>query len=758
MTRSFGWTAFVAAALAVGCMGGDPVGVSLQEMRIPGDWVPPEAVFAAANGQYVEVVEPPSIAPLGYCPEPGTFTTCVHPACTAAHPGTTEIANYIFGRWSFARNSGTYSCRRNSGNTSHLSVHAIGRAIDIGIATIDGDADNTRGDEIANWLIANAEHIGVQRVIWDGMYWTGSRRNDHFREMCDTRAECGGRTPPDHHVNHIHLEVSVAAGRRETAFFRSGPPARSCPVVCYGTAAVAEDCSYVDCAASGEVCMSDPVRCEPGPPPEPELAVHQPDAPLPTVVPRGLVSRLALIEPVRLFDTRMESPLTPAAPRTLSTIDAIEPGTTAIWMNVAAIPRMDPGFIVVHPSGPAPMISTVNFAPPRVRANGVAVPINAGGVTFTPSTEVDAVADLNAAFSPTAGLGLRTGGPRRVFDSRSLDAIVRDGTPLAIDLGAPPGAVGVIASLAVVQNRDAAGFLTAFACGEDMPETSMVNFAANTVTANTIVSGVGRGPAGEALLCIQPSTPVHVVVDVTGVLVPDGELSYQPLAGTRLLDTRSPDGLYVGRLGRGQTIELPIAAIPGMPDDVRAVTVNLTTISPGERGHVVAYPCDLPGVPETSNLNFDSDNPAAAIAVSRLSADGRLCLYSIARTFLVVDLLGAWVPTPDAPEPTDVGGPTFLPEDPEAGRGFDAPDEASDMERGVDTTGDPALREDDRDHEGDWVPYGGGSPDPDPDPTDPGGGGCSAGQGRPITPAALLMIAGLGLAAARRRSRASRIC
>jgi hypothetical protein len=709
-------------------------------------------VLAVSSPQYVDVVEPPPIAPDGYCPESGTFTTCVHPACTAAHAGTTAIADHIFSTWTFARNSGVYSCRRNSGNRSHLSVHAIGRAIDIGIPTIAGDADNTRGDEIANWLITNAEHIGVQRVIWDGMYWTASRRNDHFREMCDTVAECDGRTPPDHHVNHIHLEVSIAASRRETAFFRSGPPTATCPVVCYGTAAVAADCTYVNCADTGQVCMADPVRCEAGPPPEPEEAIHQPAATLPTVIARGEVSRLQLIEPVRLFDTRTTTPLSPAAPFTLEVIPELGAGTTAVWMNVAAIPRTEPGFIVVHPSGPAPDISTVNFVPPAARANGAAVPINAGGVTFTTITEVDAVADLNGAFAPTAGLGLRTAGPRRVFDSRAIDAIVRDGVPLPIDLGAPPGSTGVIASIAVVQERDVPGFLSVFACGDPVPETSAINFAGNTVTANTVMAGVGRGEAGQALLCIQASTPVHVVVDVTGVLVPDGELSYQPLSAARVLDTREPAALYTGRLGRGQIIELPMSSIAGMPADLRAVTVNLTTISPGERGFIVAYPCDLPGVPATSNLNFDSDNPVAAITISRVSADGRLCLYSNARTYLVVDVLGAWVPTPAAPAPTDAGGTTYLAEDPVAGRGFDAPDEASEMERGVDTTGDPAMREDDRDHEGEWVPYGGGEdPDEPPDPEEPDGGGCSASPGG--SPGCALMLFGVAMAslASRRR-------
>lgn len=56
-----------------------------------------------------------------------------------------------------------------------LSVHAIGRAIDLMVPMEAGDANNGLGDPVANWLVENAEFIGIQRVIWDKAYWNGER-------------------------------------------------------------------------------------------------------------------------------------------------------------------------------------------------------------------------------------------------------------------------------------------------------------------------------------------------------------------------------------------------------------------------------------------------------------------------------------------------------------------------------------------------------------------------------------------------------
>lgn len=638
------------------------VGVSEGAIAVPGPWAAPASTLALSNPQYVEVVDPPSVEPLGHCTSTNPWAgTCSHPACIGAHPGTEELANYIYARWPYARRGGNYSCRRNSNpsSTGYLSVHSVGRAIDVMIPQAGGDADNTAGDAIANWLIENAEYVGIQRVIWDGWYWNGSRRGNHFSPITGSASR---------HTDHLHVELSVHGAYRRTRFFTDGAPPATCPIVCYGNAAVRTDCTYVDCAASGQVCMSDPVRCETAGPPEPSAASENAGAPLPSVAVAAPLSRFAFTTPTRLFDTRSapvlaradggsSGPLMPGNAGVVSSFASFGADTTGVWMNLAAVPRTDPGFLVAFASGPQPDVSTLNYAPGRVRANASAVPLGvSGGISVAAHSDVDVIGDLSGRFA-SAGLGLLAAGPRRVFDTRSIDAIVRADSEVVVDVLAPDGALGVVTTLTVIQSGDAPGFLTAFPCGGAIPITSNVNFAAHSVTANTVIAPLTAGT-----MCFSATQPVHVVIDVTGYLVPEGELSYQALTPVRLLDTRSDAARYVGRLGAGQTIELPIQALPGMPADVSMVTANITTISPGERGFITAFPCGI-APPATSSLNFDSDDPSGAVTVARVGDRGALCLYSNARAFVIVDLLGVWVPTPGAAPPTVGEGP--IPETPE---------------------------------------------------------------------------------------------
>lgn len=117
-----------------------------------------------------------------------------------------------------------YACRNIRGNSSP-SVHGEGRAIDIFIPTgRSGAADNARGDVIAHWLMANAEHIGVQMIIWDRTVW---RANGGA-----PRARCYTGTHP--HNDHIHIELTRAGAQKQTPFFRSpaqppAPPAQPDP-------------------------------------------------------------------------------------------------------------------------------------------------------------------------------------------------------------------------------------------------------------------------------------------------------------------------------------------------------------------------------------------------------------------------------------------------------------------------------------------------------------------------------------------------
>lgn len=424
-------------ALALAACTAEPVGERSDAIAVPGPWNPPEGVRRAAAAQYVDVVDPPNVYPLGSCPDDNPFSTCTHPACTRAHPGTAQLDAYIRDRWPYVLPYGTYNCRRNSNNLSELSVHAIGRAIDAGITRVGGDADNTAGDAVANWLIANAEYIGIQRVGWDGMWWNGERGFIPMRG--------------DPHTNHLHIELSVDGAARRTPFFTDGPPAETCPVVCYGDAAVAEDCSFVDCAAMGEVCMSDPVRCEPAAPPEPPEAALDPGAPMPTLEPLGGLSRLGLVDSQRVFDTRGESARLVRSDGTSDPLDADTSGTvsawpvhpasaTGVWLNLAAVGAELQGHVRVFPSGPATETSALNFEPGTVRSNAALMPLGTDdGVTFEVTSQVELIADQFGVFSES-GLGLLNAGPIRVEDTRSIEGPVAAMTPHVVDVRAPEGA------------------------------------------------------------------------------------------------------------------------------------------------------------------------------------------------------------------------------------------------------------------------------------------------------------------------------
>jgi hypothetical protein len=105
---------------------------------------------------------------------------------------------------------GGYACRRNTANSSEMSVHGTGRALDVFIPTIGGKADNTRGDKVANWLVKHSEEIGVDLIIWDRSIWRANGTNE---------SPYGGPVP---HVDHLHVEITTEAAAGKTPWFMAG--------------------------------------------------------------------------------------------------------------------------------------------------------------------------------------------------------------------------------------------------------------------------------------------------------------------------------------------------------------------------------------------------------------------------------------------------------------------------------------------------------------------------------------------------------
>jgi hypothetical protein len=226
------------------------------ELSRAGRWVPPSSVVAAGRRQNVSYNGAPSWSGGRNCG--GSFSS-----------GARKLGDYLKANFPGARSYGGYSCRPNTANTSQTSVHGTGRAIDLFVPLHNGQADNDLGDPIANWLVENAESIGVQFIVWDRTSWGASRSGDKHRAY----------TGPHPHHDHLHIELTIDGGREGTPWFRGGsttPPDtnvscwsrtlnRSVPAgecvqmpyeACGGSA-----CQWAECTAQGAWSCTDVAQC-----------------------------------------------------------------------------------------------------------------------------------------------------------------------------------------------------------------------------------------------------------------------------------------------------------------------------------------------------------------------------------------------------------------------------------------------------------------------------------------------------------------
>jgi len=241
----------------VGCADIDGLDTTTSAMNVAGPWALSPSARSIGDGQYVRYNGSPRIADGGRCTSTNAFAcSCTHPACSRGLPGTLEFAAFLRRRFPQIRGAGGFDCcRQNTGDTAYLSVHSIGRAIDLSIPVLNGDANNTAGDAVANWLVEHAQEIGVQIVIWDRSSWRAERgAGDKLRPY----------TGPIPHIDHIHTELSLDGANRRTPFFTSGASqgGATCTPRCEGSRIVNADCSSGDCAFYGTACLADPTpRC-----------------------------------------------------------------------------------------------------------------------------------------------------------------------------------------------------------------------------------------------------------------------------------------------------------------------------------------------------------------------------------------------------------------------------------------------------------------------------------------------------------------
>ncbi len=339
------------------------------------------------------------------------------------------------------------------------------------------------------------------------------------------------------------------------------------------------------------------------------------------------------------------------------------------WLTVWDCSDMSPGVEGVEPD--PPFTSNVNLAPNDVRANTVISRIGTGTaddlVCIYSRNPTDLVVDLNGWFpasSAFSGELVLSNTPVRVLDTRQTGGGVvqtnyAGGKPtgnqvIRVDVGDP-----VEANILNVTAIDGSGWVTVWDCTDrknddgagiepDPPGTSSVNVEEGLAIANLALSRSDD----QGRVCFYTSAPMNVIADFTGFF-PLGS-RYTAATPQRVLETRPapafdtiPDNAV--KPGTNGKIVLDLSAV--VPPNTKAVAFNLTGTQ-STTGYVTVYPCTSGSDPAllSSSINLKTGETRAALVITKLSSNRRVCIVNQNPTHLIADLVSFWPVDPPVPD------------------------------------------------------------------------------------------------------------
>jgi len=199
------------------------------------------------------------------------------------------------------------------------------------------------------------------------------------------------------------------------------------------------------------------------------------------------------------------------------------------------------------------------------------------------------------------------------------------------------------------------------------PSTTVVNLFEGTVnighTAHTALSGItnsafqvgdyknGTSRTGYFAGQVSQVQTSSRVIAPTEMSSPAGY--FHPLPPTRLIDTRTSEGINPGAIGRLQVLNS--GGIPGT--GVIAVAMNVTVLDEAANGILVIYPHQTPR-PAVSDINYTAGVPLANFKIVAPGPDGQVAFFNSSSGFtdVLVDISGYFTA-----DPTAAGATTFTP-------------------------------------------------------------------------------------------------
>jgi hypothetical protein len=326
-------------------------------------------------------------------------------------------------------------------------------------------------------------------------------------------------------------------------------------------------------------------------------------------------------------------------------------GVSAVVLEIGVVAPDGDGYVTAYPCGVRPVASNVNYRSGQTVTNAAVAPVNdaTGSVCFYANRTTHIIVDVTGWVS--ANEGFADVAPTRVVDTRPehdalrvLTGAFAAGEVREVQVTDLPGLVPAIGVGAVVLNvtvvqPDAAGFVSAYACG-DRPNASTVNFTAGRAVANLALVPID---ASTGSLCFYASQSLHLVVDINGWFEVDH--GFSPVGPDRVFDTRSDHSGLVAmtgtRLDGDQFLTVKVTDLAGLVpiSGVGAVSLNVTAIDPAADGFITVYACG--SRPNASSVNYAAHRTVANAVIAPVDpATGNVCFFSNQPVHLAVDLNG----------------------------------------------------------------------------------------------------------------------
>jgi hypothetical protein len=189
-------------------------------MATSASWQPPPEVIARGNAARVwetqgSVIDPALMDPAnpGHIRAGAVVQMRPTPAVVAFRDWVVRnfpgFSSGGLGR-SQARSEST-ARRADANGNYHRDVHEEARAIDFMVR----DIASAEGEALANWLLANAEAIGVQGIVWNRASWYPTRTPRTAPRFQS------GYTGESEHRDHVHAELSEGAAARTPELMRA---------------------------------------------------------------------------------------------------------------------------------------------------------------------------------------------------------------------------------------------------------------------------------------------------------------------------------------------------------------------------------------------------------------------------------------------------------------------------------------------------------------------------------------------------------